>query len=115
MREPKPRAVALLALAYRELASEYNGGELSLGAKMVHDLLPLEEDALFEAFEDSELLAAVLPDLAEVAPVRAEAVLHAFPPGNPALVGEWARPFVVRWDEVEGEMTALVALGVARG
>jgi hypothetical protein len=113
---PQPEGVALVALALRELsapADHLHG--LSMGARAVSDLLMTrDDDVFFEALEDPLVLAESMAPLADTAPLRAEALVHAFP----VLRREnepWMEQFRERWHDVEREMATLVDLGIATG
>jgi hypothetical protein len=51
-------------------------------------------------------------DFSPVAPLRAEALLHAFPPEDGPPDADWALPFRRRWGEVENAMRWLESEGL---
>jgi hypothetical protein len=61
------------------------------------------------------LIAACRPacsDLSDVDPLRAEALLHAFPPADGLPEADWAWPYRRRWDDVETAMRWLETEGL---
>lgn len=106
--------VALLALAYRELFAPATGypDDLSLIAKMVAETLDDDlELLLVEAADDPARLRRIAADLAPVEPIRAEALLHAFPADESERA--WTRAARRRWREVEQTMEVFASLGLA--
>jgi hypothetical protein len=109
---PPTTSVALLALLYAELAEPYEGRDLSLLGKIGADFLDrpelrADELALDEAIsQHPDKLLPLIEALAPVAPTRAEALLHAFPPDDGPPSARWARSFRLRWAEVELAMDA---------
>jgi hypothetical protein len=103
--------VALLALAYRELAQPYEGGSLSdmsLLVKMGADALDSEyELQLAQVMEHADRRLPLIADLSEVDPVRAEALLHAFAPTDGWSVADWTR-----WNAVEEAMEWFESMGL---
>lgn len=109
----KPYAnIAVLALVYRELAQPAESTrDISVLGKMGFDAL-LGFDAadsefewmLSEAAERPYKLLPLIEELSEVEPLRAEALLHAFPPsdGLPNEPSAW--PYRGRWIEVVAAM-----------
>jgi hypothetical protein len=106
--------VAVLALVYRELAQRYDGKDLSVLGKMGADALqdePIEWD-LHEAMRHPYRLLPLIAELAEVDPLRAEAMLHAFPPVGALPGDEWASEFLGRWGKVRETMNWLEREGL---
>src|SRR4051812_6424159 len=97
------RNVATLALVYRELYNarhesarnlfddlETCPGELSLLAMVGSQALTrLDWYALRVMDEQPVALAALVADMAEFDPLRSEALLHAWPPGQPLPDAPW--------------------------
>jgi hypothetical protein len=106
--------VALLALVYRELAQTYDGKELSLLGEMGADaLLDSEYDwELQEMVRHPYRLLPLIAELAETDPLRAEALLHAFPPIGALPGDEWASEFLGRWEKVREAMEWLEREGL---
>jgi hypothetical protein len=110
MSESEVQRVALLALVYRELAEwgatgapesgddlytdlEAIPGEVSLLRMIGLAALPEFDWTLVKAFAAPELLAELLREVAEVDPLRAEALAHAaeLPTRNLVQLRRWAR------------------------
>lgn len=110
MRAPVHK-VALLALAYRELARPYEGGsvdDMSLLVKMAAEALDSDyELQLAEIMEHPDRRLPLIIDLFEVDPLRAEALVHAFPPAD-----GWPLTDPVRWNAVEETMVWLESEGL---
>jgi hypothetical protein len=108
--------VAVLALVYRELAQPFGNSarEMSLLAKMGADGLAdsAYEWLLAEAMEQPDKLLPLIADLSAVDPLRAEAMLHAFPPDDGLPEEDWACAFRRRWDDVETAMRWLESEGL---
>lgn len=108
--------VATLALVYRELAQPFGDStrEMSLLGKMGADALAGSEHEwlLAEAMEQPDKLLPLVAELSPVDPLRAEALLHAFPPGDGLAEAGWAWPYRRRWDEIEAAMRWLEGEGL---
>lgn len=87
---------------------------MSLLGRMGADALAKSEyEALLaEAMEQPDKLLPLVADLSDVDPLRAEALLHAFPPGDGLPEAGWARPYRCRWTDVEAAMQWLASEGV---
>lgn len=117
--------VAVLALTYRTMHRERYEGAVSLFEDMegypdgISLLGMIGSHALAEADWDIVAYIDRAPspgplacELAAVEPVRAEAILHAWPhdPREEFAGAEWAQPYIERWELVEAMMTGLEPL-----
>lgn len=115
--------VALLALVYRELYNarhtgpdsllddfETCPGEVSLLGMMGSQSLTGLDWFVIEAMERPELTNNLAGDLAALDPIRAEALLHAWPGEQISAVRSLAE--FRRWEEVETAMREFSELGV---
>jgi hypothetical protein len=127
MRASDVEQVALLALVYREL-SEYGAtgapssaddlyydleaipGEVSLLRMIGSSSLPGFDWTVVRVLGCPEALPALLTDLAELDPWRAEALAHAWPEDAPAP--SLSLEILRRWEAVEEAMDAYRALGI---
>lgn len=115
--------VALLALTYRELYNARytrpdsllddfeNGLGMGLLGMMGSQSLSELDWFVIEAMEDPETLPALASDLVALDPIRAEALLHAWPPGGQIPAVRSLAEFN-RWEEVETAMREFSELGV---
>jgi hypothetical protein len=122
MERASAECIAFLALAYRELGAPWERpNDLSLVSKAAARALDNPTDNEFDYLmiefldrpDSHAALSALLADLAEVTPTRAEALMHAFPPPEAAWEEPWAAAFHSRRHEVEEAIQWLVVLGLA--
>jgi hypothetical protein len=118
--------VAILALVYRELYNTRHTGpdsllddfenclEVSLLGMMGSQSLSELDWFVIEAMEEPETLPALASDLAALDPIRGEALLHAWPPGEQMPAVRSLAEFN-RWEEVEKAMREFGELGVTMG
>ena len=120
MASTDPQVIALLTLAYRDLAAPADRlDDLTVAAFVLNRELFTEptDDAIFEALAEAqdhpELLSTLLPELAPLVPERVEALVHAFWDGDEPPSETWADPFRSRWQKVEDHMILLAGFGFA--
>jgi hypothetical protein len=121
--------VALLALTYRELARfgatgapsspsdifddlDAIPGEVSLLRLIGSAALPEFDWLIVGALSEPETVPALLADLVEFDPRRAEALLHAAWPSDADSSRVVPVAFLTRWDAVEEAMTELRSIGL---
>jgi hypothetical protein len=119
------QTVGLLALVYRELyKARYEGpsnliedfetcpGETSLLLAIGSAALPEFDWTIVGALDHPETLPALVEELYEFDPRRAEALLHAWP--SEAILSRVVPfEFLSRWEAVEETMAELCDLGIA--